>query len=154
MRTTLDPRQKYQRPRLKIHGAWAFGYTLNVFIMDENAKHDSSAILEILTQTVEDVTRYRKAHQSFHLVIPLDFWSYVELLTLNKVYYVPSFAKHSARLRYSVSAMRKAVRDQPAFSSTHLAAMVGGFSKGLLFGRRITKVFLLPSSCFLEVLFL
>lgn len=108
MRTTLDPRQKYQRPRLKIHGAWAFGYTLNVFIMDENAKHDSSSILEILTQTVEDVTRYRKAHQSFHLVIPLDFWSYVELLTLNKVYY----------------------------------------SKGLLFGRRITKVFLLPSSCF------
>ena len=47
---------KYQRPRVKGHGAWAFGYTLNVYILDEVAKHDSSAILEILSQTIEDVT--------------------------------------------------------------------------------------------------
>jgi hypothetical protein len=49
-------RAKYQRPRVKVHGAWAFGYTLNVYILDEVAKHDSSAILEILSQTIEDVT--------------------------------------------------------------------------------------------------
>ena len=30
---------------------------MNVFIMDEQAPHDSSAILEILSQTIEDVTR-------------------------------------------------------------------------------------------------
>ena len=53
---TSQLRAKYQRPRVKVHGAWAFGYTLNVYILDEVARHDSSAILEILSQTIEDVT--------------------------------------------------------------------------------------------------
>ena len=51
----MPTRSKHQRPRVKVHGAWAFGYTANVFIMDESARHDSSCILEILTQTIEDV---------------------------------------------------------------------------------------------------
>jgi hypothetical protein len=50
-------RAKFQRPRVKVHGAWAFGYTFNVFILDEVSKHDSSAIIEILTQTIEDAAR-------------------------------------------------------------------------------------------------
>lgn len=47
-------RAKYQRPRLKVHGAWAFGYQLSVAVMDETARHDSSSIIEILATTVED----------------------------------------------------------------------------------------------------
>ena len=50
-------RAKHQRPRVKVHGAWAFGYSLNVYIMDESHPHDSSAIIEILSATLEDVSR-------------------------------------------------------------------------------------------------
>ena len=48
-------RAKHQRPRVKVHGAWAFGYTLNVYVLDESAPHDSSAIIEIVAATIEDV---------------------------------------------------------------------------------------------------
>ena len=48
-------RAKHQRPRVKVHGAWAFGYTLNVYVLDECAAHDSSAIIEIVAATIEDV---------------------------------------------------------------------------------------------------
>ena len=51
-------RSKHQRPRIKVHGAWAFGFCLNVYILDENAAHDSSAIIEMLSATLEDVTCY------------------------------------------------------------------------------------------------
>ena len=47
-------RSKYQRPRLKVHGAWAFGFCLNIFVMDDPSRHDSSAIIEILAITIED----------------------------------------------------------------------------------------------------
>lgn len=51
-------REKHQRPRVKVHGAWAFGYTLNVYVMDEPSPHDSSAIIEIVAATIEDATRF------------------------------------------------------------------------------------------------
>ena len=50
------PRSKHQRPRLKVHGAWAFGYVLEIFVMDDVAKHDSSCIIEILALTLEKDT--------------------------------------------------------------------------------------------------
>lgn len=49
------PRDKHQRPRLKVHGAWAFGYCLNIFTIHDNGKHNSSCIIEILAQTLEEV---------------------------------------------------------------------------------------------------
>ena len=47
-------RSKHQRPRLKIHGVWAYGYVVNISVMDESSRHDSSAIIEMVSQTIED----------------------------------------------------------------------------------------------------
>ncbi|CAK9006089.1 unnamed protein product [Durusdinium trenchii] len=47
---------KHQRPRMKIHGVWCYGYTLNISVMDECSRHDSSAILEMISRAVEDAT--------------------------------------------------------------------------------------------------
>lgn len=33
---------KFQRPRLKVHGVWAFGYVLHIGVLDETSHHDSS----------------------------------------------------------------------------------------------------------------
>ena len=49
-------RAKHIRPRLKIHGAWAFGYCCNIFAIDEPGRHNSSCIMEILAQTMDDAT--------------------------------------------------------------------------------------------------
>ena len=49
-------RGKHERPRLKVHGAWSFGRVLNIFLLDDCAKHDSSAVTEMLAMTIEDVT--------------------------------------------------------------------------------------------------
>ena len=38
-----------------MHGAWAYGYQLSVMVMDETSAHDSSAIIEIMARTIEDV---------------------------------------------------------------------------------------------------
>lgn len=43
------------RPRCKIHGCWAFGYSLNIAVLDEVQKHDSSCVLELIAQTLETV---------------------------------------------------------------------------------------------------
>jgi hypothetical protein len=51
-------RAKHQRPRMKVHGTWAMGYQLNVFLMDETARHDSSAIIEMLALTIEKVGNF------------------------------------------------------------------------------------------------
>ena len=48
---------KMQRPRLKIHGAWAFGYCLRIAVLDETCYHDSSLVTEVLAMTLEDVMR-------------------------------------------------------------------------------------------------
>ncbi|CAK9073825.1 unnamed protein product [Durusdinium trenchii] len=47
---------KHQRPRLKVHGVWCYGYTLNISILDDCSRHDSSAIIEMISQAVEDVS--------------------------------------------------------------------------------------------------
>lgn len=42
---------------MKVHGAWAMGYQLNVFLLDEPARHDSSAVIEMLAITIENVSQ-------------------------------------------------------------------------------------------------
>lgn len=50
-------RAAHHRPRMKVHGAWAMGYQLNVFLLDEPARHDSSAVIEMLAITIENVSQ-------------------------------------------------------------------------------------------------
>lgn len=49
-----NPRAKHQRPRLKVHGCWAYGFTVNTYILDEPSRHDSSAVIEMISSTIED----------------------------------------------------------------------------------------------------
>ena len=58
-------RAKHERPRVKVHGAWAFGHFLNIFVLDEPAKHDSSSIIEIIAQTIEDASWHMIASNIF-----------------------------------------------------------------------------------------
>ena len=44
---------KQQRPKLKIHGAWCFGVTLQLGILEENTTHGSSLVQELLMITLE-----------------------------------------------------------------------------------------------------
>ena len=41
---------------MKCHGVWAYGWVLNVYFIDELGRHDSSAILEMVSRTIEDAT--------------------------------------------------------------------------------------------------
>ncbi|CAE6916147.1 unnamed protein product [Symbiodinium sp. CCMP2456] len=45
------------RPRIKLHGVWCFGYTLQLFLLDEPTKHDSNCIQECLARTLERVSQ-------------------------------------------------------------------------------------------------
>lgn len=49
--------QKMQRPRLKVHGVWAFGYALRIAVLDETTFHGSSMVIEMLHIALEDVMR-------------------------------------------------------------------------------------------------
>ena len=66
----LGLRAKHQRPRVKVHGAWAFGHCLVVGVLDESAKHDSACIIELLSLTIEHATWSNK------------FWAGQELPTM------------------------------------------------------------------------
>ena len=46
---------KYNRPRLTLHGVWAFGRTLQLRVLDEPTRHDSSCIVEAIAHTLEEV---------------------------------------------------------------------------------------------------
>lgn len=46
---------KFQRPKLKIHAAWAFGHVLRVAILEERTFHGSSMVRELLSLVLEDV---------------------------------------------------------------------------------------------------
>lgn len=46
-------RSKLQKPRMKLHGCWAFGFTLQLWCLDETSKHDSACIIEILARTIQ-----------------------------------------------------------------------------------------------------
>ena len=48
---------KYQRPKLKIHGVWAFGFVLRIAVLEENTFHGSGLVQELLALTVEDIMR-------------------------------------------------------------------------------------------------
>jgi hypothetical protein len=47
------------RPRMKLHGAWAFSYCLELRLLDEDAPHDSSFICQLLAETLERVSLRR-----------------------------------------------------------------------------------------------
>ncbi len=42
-----------QRPKLKLHGGWAFGFTLQLVIVEENQYAGSAMVQEILMVTIE-----------------------------------------------------------------------------------------------------
>ena len=53
----LEPlREKFIRPRLKVHGCWAFGYCVQIYAIDDPGRHNSSCIIEILAKTLQEVT--------------------------------------------------------------------------------------------------
>lgn len=43
-------------PTLKLHGCWCFGWTLDLHVLDESTKHDSSCIIEIVARCLERVS--------------------------------------------------------------------------------------------------
>lgn len=45
---------KIQRPKLKLHGVWAFGYTLRIAVLEETSYHGSSLVQELVALTIED----------------------------------------------------------------------------------------------------
>ena len=47
---------KFVRPRLKVHGVWLFGYSLELFVMDEPTRHDASCITECIARGIERVS--------------------------------------------------------------------------------------------------
>lgn len=50
---TSSSTSKLQKPRMKLHGCWAFGFTLQLWCLDETSKHDSACIIEILARTIQ-----------------------------------------------------------------------------------------------------
>lgn len=49
-------RGRYIRPRLKVAAAWAVGVVLSVRIMDETTAHDSSSVIQMIAECLEEVT--------------------------------------------------------------------------------------------------
>ena len=50
---SLSSLAAYDRPRCKIHGVWAFGFCISIFVMDDNQKHDSACLIECIALTLE-----------------------------------------------------------------------------------------------------
>ena len=48
------PRSKLQKPRMKLHGAWNFGFTLDLHCIDE---------IEILAQSIQRVSQLNAISQ-------------------------------------------------------------------------------------------
>ena len=49
---------KLQRPKLKIHGSWCFGFNLQLAILEENTTHGSALVVELLAITIEKVMEH------------------------------------------------------------------------------------------------
>lgn len=49
---------KLERPKLKIHGAWCFGFNLVIGILEENTTHGSSLVQELLMICIERVMEH------------------------------------------------------------------------------------------------
>lgn len=43
---------KLRRPRLKVHGVWAYNYLLNIAVLEENTQHGSSLVAELIATTL------------------------------------------------------------------------------------------------------
>lgn len=43
-----ETRPSAKRPKMKVHGLWIFGYSLEIRVMDETLKHDSSCVTELI----------------------------------------------------------------------------------------------------------
>ena len=48
---------KLRRPRLKVHGVWAYNYLLNIAVLEENTQHGSSLVAELIATTLEQVVQ-------------------------------------------------------------------------------------------------
>ena len=46
---------KQQRPKMKIHGLWSFGYVLRIAVLEEKTYHGSSLVQELLALALEDI---------------------------------------------------------------------------------------------------
>lgn len=53
---------KFQRPKIKLHGAWCFGHTLQLIILEENQFSGSSMVQELLMITIEKVMAQCRAN--------------------------------------------------------------------------------------------
>lgn len=51
---------KLARPRLKIHGCWAFGRVLRLAILEEDTVHGGAMVHEVLSLTLEDVAAHAR----------------------------------------------------------------------------------------------
>ena len=49
---------KLARPKLKIHGAWCFGFNLQLAVLEENTTHGSALVVELLMITIEQVMEH------------------------------------------------------------------------------------------------
>lgn len=65
------PRAKHIKPRLKVHGAWAFGYCCNVFAIDDCGRHNSSCVIDIVAQTLEEVSWSWLGHHTQQSVVSI-----------------------------------------------------------------------------------
>ena len=61
LRTIVGLRSNKQKPRMKLHGAWAFNWALHLHILDEPVMKDSSSTIEMLAQLIEDVVKQAAA---------------------------------------------------------------------------------------------
>lgn len=52
---------KHQRPRLKLHGIWCFGYVLRIAVLEENTYHGSALVQELVALALEDIARICQA---------------------------------------------------------------------------------------------
>ena len=50
-----ETRSNLQRPRMKLHGCWAFGWALHLHCMHDTSRKDSASTIEMVAQMIEEV---------------------------------------------------------------------------------------------------
>ena len=92
---------KFQRPKLKIHGVWAFGHVLRLAILEEGSYHGSSMVREVLALTLEDVVAecQRKGRAPPDTVVIVGDNTVKELKNATCLLYAASLVNH-ARLKH------------------------------------------------------
>lgn len=92
---------KLRRPRLKLHGCWAYNYCLHIAILDENTQHGSSMTIELIATSLEkcmEISAQRGAGSPTTLVVVGDN-TVKELKNQYCMHYVASLISHS-KLQY------------------------------------------------------